>query len=188
MLDRWAFGMSKIDADKTPGEGAPRGLSAETEEAARSLGSVSLNATSTSAKPHSGPSLLSQQAAERPGDNPEADDDTTTVPTSNHMRSALGIAVDETLAARAELIEAARLGTVEGAERITVKIADLGNATWVEHHFTDDIQTRQYRCPEVILGAKWGTSADVWSVACVVCDRQMRNASICLSQRSCSNC
>jgi len=53
-------------------------------------------------------------------------------------------------------------------EKITVKIADLGNATWVEHHFTDDIQTRQYRCPEVILGAKWGPSADIWSVACVV--------------------
>jgi hypothetical protein len=44
-------------------------------------------------------------------------------------------------------------------------------ATWLEHHFTDDIQTRQYRCPEVIFGAKWGPSADVWSVACVVrCD------------------
>jgi len=57
---------------------------------------------------------------------------------------------------------------LEGNERITVKIADLGNATWTEHHFTDDIQTRQYRCPEVILGAKWGTSADIWSVACVI--------------------
>ncbi|KAL0058339.1 serine/threonine protein kinase, CMGC [Marasmius tenuissimus] len=53
-------------------------------------------------------------------------------------------------------------------ETITVKIADLGNATWVNHHFTDDIQTRQYRCPEVILGSKWGPSADVWSLACVV--------------------
>ena len=42
-------------------------------------------------------------------------------------------------------------------------------ATWIEHHFTDDIQTRQYRCPEVILGAKWGTSSDLWSVACIVC-------------------
>ncbi|KAF9229021.1 kinase-like protein [Gyrodon lividus] len=57
---------------------------------------------------------------------------------------------------------------VEGMEKITVKIADLGNATWTEHHFTDDIQTRQYRCPEVILGAKWGPSADIWSVACVI--------------------
>ncbi|KAG9051120.1 serine/threonine protein kinase, CMGC group [Tulasnella sp. UAMH 9824] len=53
-------------------------------------------------------------------------------------------------------------------ERITVKIADLGNACWVDHHFTDDIQTRQYRCPEVILGAKWGVSADVWSAACLI--------------------
>ncbi|KAG9021975.1 serine/threonine protein kinase, CMGC group [Serendipita sp. 407] len=52
-------------------------------------------------------------------------------------------------------------------ERITVKIADLGNATWTDHHFTDDIQTRQYRCPEVILGAPWGTTADIWSSACL---------------------
>jgi serine/threonine-protein kinase SRPK3 len=57
---------------------------------------------------------------------------------------------------------------LEGMEKITVKIADLGNATWTEHHFTDDIQTRQYRCPEVILGAKWGPSADIWSVTCVI--------------------
>ena len=41
-------------------------------------------------------------------------------------------------------------------------------ATWMDHHFTDDIQTRQYRCPEVLLGARWGPSADIWSVACVV--------------------
>ncbi|TFK36018.1 hypothetical protein BDQ12DRAFT_756629 [Crucibulum laeve] len=40
-------------------------------------------------------------------------------------------------------------------------------ATWVEHHFTNDIQTRQYRCPEVILGAKWGVSTNIWSVAYV---------------------
>ncbi|KAJ5979668.1 hypothetical protein N7481_006966 [Penicillium waksmanii] len=51
---------------------------------------------------------------------------------------------------------------------ISVKIADLGNACWVGHHFTNDIQTRQYRSPEVILGAKWGASTDVWSMACMV--------------------
>ncbi|CAK5265408.1 unnamed protein product [Mycena citricolor] len=58
--------------------------------------------------------------------------------------------------------------TADLAEKITVKIADLGNATWTHHHFTDDIQTRQYRSPEVIVGAKWGPSADIWSVACVI--------------------
>ncbi|KAL8729560.1 MAG: hypothetical protein Q9166_004640 [cf. Caloplaca sp. 2 TL-2023] len=47
-------------------------------------------------------------------------------------------------------------------DTISVKIADLGNACWVGHHFTNDIQTRQYRSPEVILGAKWGASTDVW--------------------------
>lgn len=51
---------------------------------------------------------------------------------------------------------------------ISVKIADLGNACWVNHHFTNDIQTRQYRSPEVILGAKWGASTDVWSMAAMV--------------------
>lgn len=51
---------------------------------------------------------------------------------------------------------------------ISVKIADLGNACWTGHHFTNDIQTRQYRSPEVILGAKWGASTDVWSMAAMV--------------------
>ncbi|CCX08292.1 Similar to Serine/threonine-protein kinase SKY1; acc. no. Q03656 [Pyronema omphalodes CBS 100304] len=32
---------------------------------------------------------------------------------------------------------------------ISVKIADLGNACWTNQHFTNDIQTRQYRSPEV---------------------------------------
>jgi len=54
-------------------------------------------------------------------------------------------------------------------ERITVKIADLGNACWVDHHFTNDIQTRQYRCPEIILGTRWNQSVDIWSAACLVC-------------------
>ncbi|ORY05114.1 kinase-like protein [Basidiobolus meristosporus CBS 931.73] len=51
---------------------------------------------------------------------------------------------------------------------IRVKIADLGNACWVDKHFTNDIQTRQYRSPEVIVGSKWGPSADIWSLACLI--------------------
>uniref|UniRef100_A0A182YFP2 non-specific serine/threonine protein kinase n=1 Tax=Anopheles stephensi TaxID=30069 RepID=A0A182YFP2_ANOST len=50
---------------------------------------------------------------------------------------------------------------------IDVKIADLGNACWVDKHFTDDIQTRQYRSLEVIIGAGFDTSADIWSTACM---------------------
>ncbi|XP_037068741.1 SRSF protein kinase 3-like [Pollicipes pollicipes] len=48
-----------------------------------------------------------------------------------------------------------------------VKIADLGNACWTNHHFTEDIQTRQYRCLEVLLGAGYGPPADIWSTACM---------------------
>ncbi|KAG2031394.1 hypothetical protein BDR03DRAFT_817577, partial [Suillus americanus] len=58
-------------------------------------------------------------------------------------------------------------------------------ATWVEHHFTDDIQTRQYRCPEVILGAKCGTSADVWSLACMVCTQTMVRSILLISSTLC---
>jgi serine/threonine-protein kinase SRPK3 len=36
----------------------------------------------------------------------------------------------------------------------TAKVVDFGNACWLTKRFTDDVQTRQYRCPEVILGAR----------------------------------
>ena len=52
---------------------------------------------------------------------------------------------------------------------ISIKIADLGNATPSKKHFTEEIQTRQYRAPEAILGRKdWDARADIWSVACLV--------------------
>lgn len=65
-------------------------------------------------------------------------------------------------------VQPQKLEKDDGFDVISVKIADLGNACWVGHHFTNDIQTRQYRSPEVILGAKWGASTDVWSMAAMV--------------------
>nr|XP_005995499.1 PREDICTED: SRSF protein kinase 1 isoform X2 [Latimeria chalumnae] len=53
------------------------------------------------------------------------------------------------------------------AEKICVKIADLGNACWVHKHFTEDIQTRQYRSLEVLIGSGYSTPADIWSTACM---------------------
>lgn len=41
-------------------------------------------------------------------------------------------------------------------------VVDLGNACWTYRHFSEDIQTRQYRCPEVIVGGKYEQSADIW--------------------------
>lgn len=34
-------------------------------------------------------------------------------------------------------------------ENVNVKVVDLGNACWLNHHFSTEIQTRQYRSPEV---------------------------------------
>lgn len=56
---------------------------------------------------------------------------------------------------------------MEVVEDLRVKIADLGNACWVQHHFTEDIQTRQYRSLEVLIGSGYGTPADIWSTACM---------------------
>ncbi|XP_022059239.1 SRSF protein kinase 1a isoform X2 [Acanthochromis polyacanthus] len=53
------------------------------------------------------------------------------------------------------------------SDKIKVKIADLGNACWVHKHFTEDIQTRQYRSLEVLIGAGYSTPADIWSTACM---------------------
>ncbi|TAQ84574.1 hypothetical protein B7494_g7106 [Chlorociboria aeruginascens] len=64
--------------------------------------------------------------------------------------------------------EKKKMEDVTAYDTISVKIADLGNACWTGHHFTNDIQTRQYRSPEVILGSKWGASTDVWSMAAMV--------------------
>ncbi|EHA97940.1 Serine/threonine-protein kinase SRPK2 [Heterocephalus glaber] len=53
------------------------------------------------------------------------------------------------------------------ADKIRVKLADLGNACRVHKHFTEDIQTHQYRSIEVLIGAGFSTLADIWSTACM---------------------
>ncbi|XP_042150827.1 SRSF protein kinase 2 isoform X2 [Oncorhynchus tshawytscha] len=55
----------------------------------------------------------------------------------------------------------------QNADKISIKIADLGNACWVYKHFTEDIQTCQYRSVEVLIGSDYGTPADIWSIACM---------------------
>ncbi|KAF5836896.1 kinase-like domain-containing protein [Dunaliella salina] len=55
-----------------------------------------------------------------------------------------------------------------GLDRASCKIVDFGNACWTYKQFTNDVQTRQYRSPEVILGAKYSTPIDMWSLACMI--------------------
>jgi len=51
--------------------------------------------------------------------------------------------------------------------QVFAKIADFGNGCRADRKVTDDIQTRQYRSPEVIIGANWDETADIWSAACM---------------------
>ena len=60
------------------------------------------------------------------------------------------------------------LNSSEIDPNLKIKIADLGNACWVDHHYSTEIQTRQYRSPEVILGISYNHTADVWSFACML--------------------
>ncbi|KZV67786.1 kinase-like protein [Peniophora sp. CONT] len=177
MLDKWAFGMSKIDPNDTSTSkpGSLKASGAESSEEGRRALSEEMNQTSErisqlqfdmNGQPQqqqpgrsaaAGPSLLSQQAPEHAAISTspkELSPEQFPITNDGPSLSTAAVTPDAPL--------------MDGTERITVKIADLGNATWVEHHFTDDIQTRQYRCPEVLLGARWGPSADIWSVACVM--------------------
>ncbi|KAL4244514.1 Serine/Arginine-Rich Protein Kinase [Abortiporus biennis] len=202
MLDRWAFGMSKIEGEASkPGSlGSSRGAAGgtgddtgskdkrpdSTDQAAERISNVTLDGSPfgektrpNPAKP-SGPSLLSQQAPPNPQQKPPSSispppalstssstNPPPYTPQTSSGRAPQSMTTDTPISSSAMSIDGSIL-PYDPLEKITVKIADLGNATWVEHHFTDDIQTRQYRCPEVIIGARWGPSADIWSVACVI--------------------
>uniref|UniRef100_A0A3B5RA13 non-specific serine/threonine protein kinase n=1 Tax=Xiphophorus maculatus TaxID=8083 RepID=A0A3B5RA13_XIPMA len=83
--------------------------------------------------------------------------------TEGHYRIHEGLRNDK-LTAGSLLVNPLEPGN---AEKIKVKIADLGNACWVHKHFTEDIQTRQYRSLEVLIGAGYSTPADIWSTACM---------------------
>lgn len=51
--------------------------------------------------------------------------------------------------------------------KLGLKIIDFGNAVFESGSCNNEIQTRQYRAPEVILGFKYSTLADIWSFGCI---------------------
>jgi serine/threonine protein kinase len=44
----------------------------------------------------------------------------------------------------------------------------MGNACYIDRHYSDVIQTREYRSPEVLLEGQYDESADIWSLACMI--------------------
>ncbi|KAK4057106.1 hypothetical protein OIO90_002006 [Microbotryomycetes sp. JL221] len=190
VIEKLAFQMSKIsDSGNSPSSSVkgkntvPSPDDVGQQMADVKLGDIGAKKTAAT-RPAQGPSLLSQQAPPpgsaayaaaqaAPGDSDvtmrsdSGDDDaarqgsTPSPPTQmphNPMQPA-PTAGDPTVLPPPAPYDPSTL------ERITVKIADLGNASWTDLHFTNDIQTRQYRSPEAILGAKWSTPVDVWSAS-----------------------
>ncbi|KAJ0041274.1 hypothetical protein Pint_28723 [Pistacia integerrima] len=49
---------------------------------------------------------------------------------------------------------------------VRCKVVDFGNACWADKPFAEEIQTRQYRAPEVVLGSGYSFPVDMWSFAC----------------------
>ena len=47
-------------------------------------------------------------------------------------------------------------------------LADLGSARFGHSEYQGDIMPLVYRAPEVILGMKWSSKVDVWSVGVMV--------------------
>ncbi|WFD02983.1 non-specific serine/threonine protein kinase [Malassezia obtusa] len=207
MLDKLAFGMSRLDYDARGSLDSSQAQSLASLSGSLATSNLPPNASSNplspmDAKPsqanvalggkmvlpvQKGPSLLSQQArkvdAQTSQNTPPAPSSADAVATMRADESASTSPPQSaaTSTSGPDVLESELRPTPEAGdpnvlpppppydpsslERITVKIADLGNACWTDHHFTNDIQTRQYRCPEAILGAKWGTTADLWSAS-----------------------
>ena len=52
--------------------------------------------------------------------------------------------------------------------QFNIKLCDMGNACYLDRHYSDIIQTREYRSPEVLLDGVYDESADIWSLACML--------------------
>lgn len=53
---------------------------------------------------------------------------------------------------------------------VLVKVIDFGSSCYKDETTFSYIQLRFYRAPEVLLGTKYSTEIDVWSLGCVACE------------------
>lgn len=182
LSDKWNFGMSKIDSTSSSFSGADDALSHN----------LSQMSTEDLASPTSGPRLslsqagghfqeLDMSAALHQGPGHDGLSDSSPYDASGGSHSIPSAMSTESTSAQPPPLgfqPAPAAGDPNvlpppppydpsSLNRMTVKIADFGNACWTDKHFTEDIQTRQYRAPEVILGAPWDSRVDMWSAACL---------------------
>jgi serine/threonine-protein kinase SRPK3 len=71
--------------------------------------------------------------------------------------------LDDTMKQLEKLPELDGRTALDPQMRMVVKVADLGNGCPTHKHYSDDVQTRHYRAPEVLLGCPYGKAIDVFS-------------------------
>uniref|UniRef100_A0A915P6R6 Dual specificity tyrosine-phosphorylation-regulated kinase mbk-2 n=1 Tax=Meloidogyne floridensis TaxID=298350 RepID=A0A915P6R6_9BILA len=54
--------------------------------------------------------------------------------------------------------------------RSSIKVIDFGSSCFDDQRIYSYIQSRFYRAPEVILGAKYGMPIDMWSLGCILAE------------------
>jgi serine/threonine-protein kinase SRPK3 len=142
MLDKWAFGMSKIEGDESKGDKGITMKRAPTSDLAAEVGNVTLDTRAgyvgrgTGAGPpgQGGPSLLSQLAP------PNASSMATKPMAVPGKGGAEDIdASGSVMSIDRESDESSNLADYPAVEKITVKIADLGNGV-----STSSIETNSF--------------------------------------------
>ncbi|EED78181.1 predicted protein [Postia placenta Mad-698-R] len=53
-------------------------------------------------------------------------------------------------------------------DHLEAVVSDVGHSHWRDRHFQEIIQPAALRAPEVILGYRWDTPADIWNLGCIV--------------------
>jgi CDC-like kinase len=72
-----------------------------------------------------------------------------------------------------DVMEGKRRKQVKVVKDATVRLIDLGSATFDHEHHSTIVSTRHYRAPEVILELGWAQPCDVWSIGCIMFELYM---------------
>ncbi len=59
---------------------------------------------------------------------------------------------------------------IKSYSKSEVKVIDFGSSCFVHDHLSSYVQSRSYRAPEVILGAKYDYKIDMWSLGCILAE------------------
>lgn len=51
-----------------------------------------------------------------------------------------------------------------------IKLIDFGSGCFEKEQIYTYIQSRYYRAPEIMLGIKYTTAIDMWSLGCILCE------------------